>query len=332
MPPSSSVGTMKLNTATFFDLVRPQLDEVEERMRVSPGEHHPNMIAAIEHLLSSGGKRIRPTLTILTGGLLGVDREQTITLAAAIEMLHTATLVHDDLIDQSLLRRGIPTLNAQWSPGATVLTGDYIFARAAHLAADIGEKSLMRIFARTLMTIVNGEISQLFNKHSIGNRQDYFDQIYAKTASLFEAATEGIAILSGEGDTIVTSMKTFGYNVGMAFQIVDDVLDFTSDQQQVGKPVANDLKQGLLTLPTLHYLESHSDQVSLREAFLNGDMDDATLENLIESIRASDAIDKALKLAGDFISRGEMELKAMPAKRERDALYELGRYIINRAE
>jgi geranylgeranyl pyrophosphate synthase len=309
MPPSSSVGTMKLNTATFFDLVRPQLDEVEERMRVSPGEHHPDMIAAIEHLLSSGGKRIRPTLTILTGGLLGVDREQTITLAAAIELLHTATLVHDDLIDQSLLRRGIPTLNAQWSPGATVLTGDYIFARAAHLAADIGEKSLMRIFARTLMTIVNGEISQLFNKHSIGNRQDYFDQIYAKTASLFEAATEGIAILSGEGDTIVTSMKTFGYNVGMAFQIVDDVLDFTSDQQQVGK-----------------------DQVSLREAFLNGDMDDATLENLIESIRASDAIDKALKLAGDFISRGEMELKAMPAKRERDALYELGRYIINRAE
>ena len=143
-------------TTTFFDLVRDQMPLVEARMRASPDRHHPQLGQAIDQLLASGGKRIRPTLTLLTARLLGTDEDKAIGLAAAIEMLHTATLVHDDLIDGSLLRRGLPTLNANLTPGATVLTGDYIFARAAYLAAGIGSLPLMEHFARTLMVIVNG--------------------------------------------------------------------------------------------------------------------------------------------------------------------------------
>ena len=131
----------------FFDLVEEGIRQVEERMRSKSNGHHPDLRAALEHLLASGGKRVRPTVTLLTGRMLGADSDRLVTLAAAIELLHTATLVHDDLIDGSLLRRGIPTLNARWSPAATVLAGDYIFARAAELAAETSSVTLMKLFS-----------------------------------------------------------------------------------------------------------------------------------------------------------------------------------------
>src|SRR5574340_107402 len=155
-------------------------------MRSQAEGHHPDLRAALDHLVASGGKRIRPTLTILTGRMLGADEDRTVTLAAAIELLHTATLVHDDLIDGSLLRRGIPTLNSKWSPAATVLTGDFIFASAANMATRTNSLEVMGIFSRTLMTIVNGEVNQLFTSHCSTDINDYYHRIYAKTASLFE--------------------------------------------------------------------------------------------------------------------------------------------------
>jgi geranylgeranyl pyrophosphate synthase len=321
---------METKTTTFFDLIAPDLVEVEARMRINPYEHHPSLVAAIEHLLSSGGKRIRPSLVLLTGGMLGAKRDDAITLAAAIEMLHTATLVHDDLIDDSLLRRGIPTLNAQWSPGATVLTGDYIFARAAYLASAISEQDLMEIFARTLMTIVNGEIAQLFNSSGIDDEEDYFARIYAKTASLFEAATEGSAIISNCTADIVASMKQFGFNIGMAFQIIDDVLDFVADQEQIGKPVAHDLRQGLITLPTLAYIKSNPQDSQILKQLHEGRLDERELEHLIVAIRNSSAVEEATQKANEFIAIGEEQLSEIPASPEREALFELAQYISNR--
>jgi geranylgeranyl pyrophosphate synthase len=330
MPQTSSIGTMNTPTNSFFDLVRHDLIEVEARMRKSSGQHHPSLDIAIENLLSSGGKRIRPTLVLLTGGMLAADREDRITLAAAIELLHTATLVHDDLIDGSKLRRGFPTLNAQWSSGATVLTGDYIFAKAAHLAAGIGSKVLMELFSRTLMTIVNGEVSQLFGVRSENLRQDYFNRIYAKTASLFEASTMGAAILSGSKSEVVERLKIFGCNIGTAFQIVDDVMDFVSEQEYLGKPVARDLRQGLITLPTINYLEGNADGGKLQDRLQRRNIDDKEMEHLIEAIRSSDAIDQALDEASQIITKGEAELDSMPETPEREALHELAHYIIKR--
>ncbi len=299
-------------------------------MRISPSQHHPSLDKVIDYLLSSGGKRIRPILVLLTSGMLGADRDESINLAASIEMLHTATLVHDDLIDGSKLRRGIPTLNAKWGPGATVLTGDYIFARAAHLASTIGSKELMEIYARTLMTIVNGEISQLFNTLIVDPQQEYYGRIYAKTASLFEVSTEGAAILSGSKGEVIKAMKSFGYHIGIAFQIVDDVLDFISEQEQVGKPVANDLRRGLITLPVLYYSEANPDGDKLIEELQQGEMDDQGIERLINAIRASDAIKQTLEQADRFVSAGEEMLDGMPATPQKEALHELAHYVVKR--
>lgn len=326
----SSNGIMKSQTATFFDLAQPQLEAVEAQMMRSIDSHHPSLDDALSHLISSGGKRIRPTIAILAGKMLDVEMDHLIMHAAAIEMLHTATLVHDDLIDGSLLRRGIPTLNARWSAGATVLTGDYIFARAAHLAAQTGSLALMESFARALMTIVNGEITQLFEIEPGDLKQSYFDRIYAKTASLFEVSTEGVALIGNFDDETIEMMRNFGYNIGLAFQIVDDILDYTGDQESVGKPVGSDLRQGLLTLPTLLYLETLDKGESLARQLREQQVEDLELEQLIEAVRTSSAIELALEEATEYIQHGVELLSMMPNGPEREALIEISRYVVRR--
>ncbi len=165
---------METKTLSFTDLVADGLELVEARMLSGSGPRHPHLRSAIEQLLASGGKRLRPTLVLLSGGLLKADFDRSITLAAAIELLHTATLVHDDLIDGSQMRRGFPTLNATWDGGATVLMGDYVFAQAARLAAETESLPIMESFAGTLSTIVNGELNQIFGSLSPDERAAYF--------------------------------------------------------------------------------------------------------------------------------------------------------------
>lgn len=321
---------MSSQTATFFDLARPYLDDVEQRMRTAPGDHHHGLNQALEQLLLSGGKRIRPITAVLTGEMLGADREHIVTHAAAIEMLHTATLVHDDLIDDAFMRRGFPTINARLSPAATVLTGDYIFARAAHLASQTGSLELMEAFARTLMTIVSGEITQLLGGPEIDSLQAYYERIYAKTGSLFEVATEGAALISGADETVIAHMKAFGYNIGLAFQIVDDLLDFTADEASLGKPVGSDLRQGLITLPTLLFVKENDPQQDLLPRLHHREVEESELEALIEVIRNSDSIEKARRQAEAFIEKGEAHLEDMPQGPARAALYELARYVVSR--
>jgi geranylgeranyl pyrophosphate synthase len=320
-----------LSTLTFFTPVQSSIQEVEERMRAQAEDCHPDMQAALRNLLSSGGKRIRPTLGLLIGNLLGADRDKLITLGAAIEMLHTATLVHDDLIDGALLRRGTPTLNSRWAPAATVLTGDFLFAKAAKLAAESDCLPLMRMFAETLATIVNGELTQMFSSRGLIKREDYYQRIYAKTASLFEMSARAAAMISPVDDKTVSAMREFGYEIGMAFQIVDDILDFTGEQTTVGKPVGSDLLQGLITLPTLYYIESHPDDPEVRNlAKEGGSIDEEKMKNLVISIQGSDSIQKSINEANQFVERGLQVLLPFKAGVERAALEELARYIVHR--
>jgi geranylgeranyl pyrophosphate synthase len=320
-----------LNTVTFFTPVQAGLQEVEQLLRQQADDDHPDLRAALEQLLSSGGKRFRPILCLLTGQMLGAPRDKLVTLAAAVELLHSATLVHDDLIDGALLRRGMPTLNAQWSPAATVLTGDFMFSHAARLAAETDTLPLMKLFAETLSTIVNGELSQLFAAHGITSREDYYQRIYAKTASLMEMTTRAAAMISPvEADT-VEAMRKFGYELGMAFQIVDDILDFTSDQTAIGKPVGSDLLQGLVTLPTLHYIKDHPDDPAVR-ILVEGNygLESSRMENLVQSIRASEAVSKSLEEARGFIEKAKSRLDGMPPGIEKQALEDLARYTVDR--
>jgi geranylgeranyl pyrophosphate synthase len=258
--------------------------------------------------------------------------DRLVTLASAIELLHTATLVHDDLIDGSLLRRGNPTLNSQWSPGATVLTGDFLFSRAAKLAAETESLPVIKLFAQTLTVIVNGEIAQLFSSRSRISRQGYLNRIYAKTASLLETSAKSAALIAPEpDDDTVEEMRQFGYEIGMAFQIVDDILDFTSDEKVLGKPVGSDLRQGIITLPTLIYGEISPDDpdlCNLQEG--NCAINEEQVSRLVKAIRESRAIDLAFEQAAQFVQHGLASLRQQPASPERQSLEELAEYIVQR--
>ena len=299
-------------------------------MRTEALMYHPDLQSVLTYLLSSGGKRIRPVVTLLSGDMLGADEENLLNLAAAVELLHTATLVHDDLIDGAMLRRGIPTLNTRWSPAATVLAGDYIFARAAGFAAATNKVELMAVFSETLATIVSGEITQLFNSRGKACREDYYKRIYAKTASLFRASTYCAALISPVDQPVVNAMESFGYEIGMAFQVVDDILDFTGEQTTVGKPVANDLRQGLVTLPAICFAENYPDNVDM-QLVLNGVYDDvAGMNRLVDAIRASGAIQQAMQEARQFVDRGLAVIANLPDSTEHRALEELAHYIVDR--
>jgi geranylgeranyl pyrophosphate synthase len=319
-----------LNPVTFLSPVTEEIKLVEERMRAQADEAHPDLRAALEHLLSAGGKRIRPTLGLLVGNMLDAPLEKLVTLGAAVELLHTATLVHDDLIDGSLLRRGTPTLNARWSPPATVLTGDFLFARAAKLAAETDYLPLMKLFSETLAVIVNGELTQMFTSRGLISRENYYKRIYAKTASLFEMTSRAAAMVSPVNEEIIESMRDFGYQIGMAFQIVDDILDFTGDQNAVGKPLGSDLLNGLVTLPAIYFAEINPDDVDVLSLPQGGWTNNENMSRLVEKIRSSSCTRKAMVEAEQHVDRALSKLESFEPSAERDALENLAKYIVDR--
>lgn len=319
-----------MNAITFLSPVTEEIKLVEERMREQADSAHPDLRAALEHLMKAGGKRIRPTLGLLVGNMLGAPLEKLVTLGAAVELLHTATLVHDDLIDGSLLRRGMPTLNARWSPPATVLTGDFLFARAAKLAAQTDDLRLMNLFADTLAIIVNGELTQMFSARGIIHRDNYYKRIYAKTASLFQMTSHAAAIVSPAHEETINYMREFGYQLGMAFQIVDDILDYSSDSTSIGKPIASDLHNGLVTLPGIYYAEANPTDPDILSLANGGWTNHENMTRLVENIRASDATRKAMQEAENHIDRAIACLENIQPCAERDALENLAKYIIDR--
>ena len=319
-----------MSTVTFLSPVTEEIKLVEERMRSQADEHHPDLRAALEHLLAAGGKRVRPTLGLLIGNMLNAPLEKLVTLGAAVELLHTATLVHDDLIDGSLLRRGTPTLNARWSPPATVLTGDFLFARAAKLAADTDHMPLMKLFSETLATIVNGELTQMFTSRGLISRDNYYKRIYAKTASLFEMTARAASMVSPAGEEVNEAMRDFGYQIGMAFQIVDDILDFNGDQNAVGKPLGSDLLNGLVTLPAIYFAEINPDDVDVLSLPNGGWTNNENMTRLVEKIRSSSCTKKAMVEAEQHVDRALARLESFEPCAERDALENLAKYIVDR--
>lgn len=316
---------------TFFNLAQEDLRLVDSLIRAQANGHHSDLGAALDLLLSSGGKRIRPALTIITGKMLGAPQLELNTLAAAIELLHTATLVHDDLIDGALLRRGAATLNSQWTPGATVLTGDFLFACAAKLAADTNCVPVIKLFSKTLTIIVNGEITQLFDRQNPINLDGYYQRIYAKTASLFETCTTSAAMIAKSEDKTISYMRLFGHEIGMAFQIVDDILDLIGDQSTIGKPVGNDLRQGVITLPTILFCTKHSHHPAVKFLLSDNRPENyANLDDFIEDIRNDDVIKEAFEIAQTHIARSIEIIQNFPQNEERFALEEIATYLVDR--
>ena len=319
-----------MNNVTFISPVQEQLQVIEARLHSQADDRHPDLRAAFEQILAAGGKRIRPTLGLLVGNMLGAPEEKLITLGAAVELLHTATLVHDDLIDGALLRRGMPTLNARWSPAATVLTGDFLFARAAKLAAETDYLPLMKLFSETLAIIVNGELTQMFSARGVINRDNYSQRIYAKTASLFEMTSRSAAMVSPVDETVIESMRVFGNEVGIAFQIVDDILDFTGEQTAIGKPVGSDLLNGLVTLPAIYYAEAHPEDEDVKSLADGGWANEERMGRLVNSIRKTDSVKKAMNEATQHVGAALRALERFEPGPEREALENLAKYIVDR--
>lgn len=315
----------------MLDLVADDLKLVEAKMQAT-GEVFRPLSGAINVLLGAGGKRVRPALALLASKLYpNAERDKVVSLAAAVEMLHSATLVHDDVIDGSLLRRGNPTLNASWSQGATILAGDYIFARAALFAAQTDNVRVMRIFSETLMTICEGELRQLFDLRNWQQpKETYYQRIYGKTAALFATATEAAAVLGDAAEAEIAALREYGLNLGMAFQIMDDILDFTGDAHMVGKPVGSDLRQGTVTLPVFYYLQSHPEAVQVMQATGNGHSAPDALGQLIADIGRSSAIAATRQEADGFVAAAKASLSTWPDSPYRQALIEVAEFVVLR--
>ncbi len=287
--------------------IQNELQAVEVRLRQAVSVEFEPLANVFEVLIGSGGKRIRPALAILATRFYPTDPDKALTLAVTLELVHVATLIHDDLIDKSPLRRGSPTIGSRWSGTATVLAGDFLLARAADIASTVENFRVMSIFAKTLMDICEGEIRQDFGgAHWPPNREQYYRHIDSKTASLFTAATEGGAVLSSASETEIDALKAYGHNLGMAFQIADDILDFTSDERQLGKPVGSDLRQGTFTLPVFYFIDQDARGSKIVD-FLSEDMD-----ALVEAIRTSPAIEASKTGARRFVQTANGALGIFP--------------------
>ena len=297
---------------TYYQLVQKDIQSVERLIVESIQLDRPDVDLLLKNLFTSGGKRIRPNIALLVGKILDTNLQKTVTLSAAIEMLHTATLVHDDLIDNSIFRRGNKTLNAIWTPAATVLAGDYLFAKAAEHAADTNSVEVMRLFSRTLGIIVRGEITQFIEKNNSLNIDAYYERIFAKTASLFQTTTTSVGLLANLEDDQLSNLKKLGYSIGMTFQIIDDVLDFVGDQATLGKPIGSDLRNNIITLPSIYYFQENKKDF---EQFIkiSKSEDKEPLETIIDKITRSDAIEQSLAKASDFIEGSCQILETFPA-------------------
>ncbi|MBI4302439.1 MAG: polyprenyl synthetase family protein [Chloroflexi bacterium] len=319
-----------MERASIYEPVREELLEVEAGIQVVAKADFPWLGELLSHILKNSGKRLRPTLTLLAGKFHRYDASLLVPMATGVELFHTATLVHDDTIDNSVVRRGHPTLNSLWNGGTAVLVGDYLFAQAAALVIKTGNQRVTQLFAQILGTVCRGELRQVssaYDWHPM--RQHYFDRIGDKTASVFAAATEAGAILSQAPEIEIQALKNYGYQLGMAFQIVDDILDFMGESKEMGKPVANDLLQGTLTLPAILLLERYPEGNPILQLFAKQGQE-ANLQQAIQMIRSSTIIRDSYQVAEEFCAQARQSLDGLADGPHRRSLLELVDYVIQR--
>lgn len=313
------------------------LDRVEEKLHDQVASSHAFVDEAARYLISAGGKRFRPLMVALTGHLGDADRPELVDAGVIVELVHLATLYHDDVIDEAPARRGTPSANSRWDNTVAILTGDYLFARASELSADLGVE-VTRIMARTLAALCEGQIQEV--QGSLGalppdvpqlepTLEHYLRVISGKTASLIATSCRYGALLSGVDPDGVEAAAGYGWNVGMAFQLSDDILDIASDHEDSGKTPGTDLKEGVRTLPVLYALETDPD--GELAAILDGEVaDDEQLARALELLRASDAIARSRETAADYVATAVDHLDRFDGTPVVKALTRLAEYAVDR--
>lgn len=318
---------------SLFAPVEREIVLVEEGIKAVADVDYPWLAELLGYIVNSGGKRLRPALTLLAGKLHNsCNLDSLVPVATGVELLHTATLVHDDTIDLAPRRRGKPTTASIWGWSIATLAGDYLFSKAAELVSVACNIRADRLFAQTLTALCTGELEQSFSSFDPNQtRQSYFRRIGNKTASLFSMATESGGIVAGASEEAVQALRSYGYNLGMAFQIVDDILDFTAGEEELGKPVANDLLQGNLTLPAILLKEQHPDDSPIKAIFEKRQKEQ-NLELAIGMIRSSGIIPECYLVAQDYTAEARRALEIFPESPCQRALFELTDYVVGRQQ
>ena len=318
----------RLDTSIVFQPVQPDLRKVEKLLSEVSAVPSPQLSAMLSHIFRSGGKRLRPTITLLSGHLFHYQPDVIIPAAAAVEILHTATLVHDDVIDNSPRRRGQATINHLWGNDIAILLGDYLITAAEELAARTNNIKIPELLAQTIMAITHAEIEEDFNHFNLHKTQEqYYRQINDKTAALFATAVTAGAILGKASSDEIIRLQTYARNLGMAFQIIDDILDFTGTEEKLGKPVGADLRQGTITLPVIVFLKQHNDDDSLQN-FCEQHNNVALLKAALQQVAASSAITDCYHIAQDYCTRAKQALDTFPDGDFRRALTAITEMVI----
>lgn len=317
----------------IYQLIKADLTRVNDEIKSISKVEYPWLVDMLAHSVGGGGKRIRPALTLLAGKFYDYDLRYLLPMATAIELMHTATLVHDDAIDKSDRRRGRPTIYALWDLEKAVLLGDYLFAKAGEYNANTQSIRAVTLFTRTLMVISKGELYQSINAFNPNQtRENYIQRIIGKTASLFALSTESGAILSHAPEWAVEVLKAYGHNLGIAFQIVDDILDFVGTEEELGKPVGSDLTQGTFTLPAMILLERYPKNNPVKRILEGGRERDSRedIQKVIEMIRNSDIVQECYDIASGYCTEACRELNRLPQNENCRALADLATYVVKR--
>ncbi len=316
----------------FIVPIRTELEDFEQQLHATVRADLGPVADAMEQILDAGGKRLRPALVFLAAGLgrpQGMD--DVVRAAMAIEFIHNATLIHDDLIDGAPTRRGLRTIHESLGPNPAIIIGDYYFAKGANLMSQIGNPSIDALLSQTVMTICFGEMLQLTSQRRYDQSMDeYYAKIERKTAVLLAASTYCGAVLAGLSEAQVEAMRRFGRLLGMSFQIADDVLDYLATEEEVGKPVGNDLKQGTVTLPLM--LARHDPSVDGRLDAILGKttLQDSDYAEVVRIVRDSRGIEESYGYAKAFGDKARAELQAFPPSPYRDAFESLTHYVVLR--
>jgi heptaprenyl diphosphate synthase len=313
----------------YLDM-RKDLVEIERELAAAIKTDQVVLYDASYQLFKAGGKRIRPVFVLLAGNFGNFNFAKLKTVAASLELVHMATLVHDDIIDNADRRRGKLTVKAEWDNRVAMSTGDYLLAKFLLLITELEDPRLHKLVSRALVQIVEGEIDQIrdLNKWDISFRE-YLRRIKRKTALLIALSTQLGALVSDADPEVVSNLHKYGYYTGMAFQIIDDVLDFTGTTEELGKPAGSDLRQGNITFPAL-YAYSYSPSSEQLKALIASGVTDQNIGEIIQLVKDSGGIEEAQILAEKYLRKAERALGKLPAIKERDTLFEVSQFIADR--
>lgn len=312
------------------DPIQTELAQVEGKLNNLASEAHSSLNDAVQHISKGSGKRLRPIVTLLASRFNPNNGDLAILHATAVELLHMASLIHDDTVDNSPMRRGLATVSSLWGNNIAVQLGDFIFATSAVFALNTNNLRVIRSFTETLVALSTGELIESFGAFKLDlDYKQYEERISLKTASLFGTSAEGGAILSGASETTVQALRKYGHSLGVAFQIIDDIMDVEGTEQDVGKPVGHDFIQGTLTLPGILLLKRYPSNNPIVDLFAGRDVE-KNREKALDMVRNSNIIQDCYKAAAGFCEDATNALQHLPKTIERESLLDITRYIVER--